>query len=128
MSDEAVIPAEILEAAPAPSGDGCKECEASGGWWFHLRRCVECGHVGCCDDSLSRHATAHFVATEHRYMHSFEPGDDWFWDFVDARLVTGGELLPPEHHPVDQTTPGPADRVPADWQQQVEAARAGRGE
>ena len=128
MSDEAGIPTEILETAPGPSGDGCQECEADGGWWFHLRRCVECGNVGCCDDSLGRHATAHFQATGHRYMRSFEPGEDWFWDYADARIVAGGALPAPVHYPAGQSAPGPADRVPADWQRQVLAARAARGE
>jgi hypothetical protein len=125
MSDDARVPHEILEAAPAPSGAGCVECEASVGWWFHLRRCVECGHVGCCDDSLGRHATAHFEGTGHRYIRSFEPGEDWFWDYADARGVIGGDVMPPLAHPAEQSTPGPADRVPADWQRRLIAAREG---
>jgi hypothetical protein len=126
MSDDASIPQSIIDAAPAPSGDGCQDCESTGGWWFHLRRCVECGHVGCCDDSLGQHATAHFEASGHRWIRSFEPGEDWFWDYVGARIVDGGELAPPLAHPADQSVPGPAARVPDDWQRQLATARAER--
>ncbi|NMO01641.1 UBP-type zinc finger domain-containing protein [Gordonia sp. TBRC 11910] len=108
---------------PGPSGDGCVECEASGSWWFHLRRCVECGHVGCCDDSLNRHATAHFATTGHRYIRSYEPGEVWFWDFENETGFEGPDLPPPLHHPLDQTVPGPADRVPADWDRQLTERR-----
>ena len=62
---------------------GCEECLATGGAWVHLRLCLECGHVGCCDDSRSTHATRHFHATRHPLMRSFERGEDWGWCFVD---------------------------------------------
>ncbi|MFE6735458.1 UBP-type zinc finger domain-containing protein [Microbacterium sp. NPDC057650] len=126
MSDEARVPQDVLDTAPGPSGDGCQECESAGGWWFHLRRCVVCGHVGCCDDSLGQHATAHFEAAGHRWIRSYEPGEDWFWDYADARILIGGDLTPPLAHPADQSVPGPAARVPADWQRQLAAARAAR--
>lgn len=61
-----------------PSGTGCAECLDSAGWWVHLRRCAACGHVGCCDSSPGQHATAHFQATGHTLMQSFEPGEEWF--------------------------------------------------
>ena len=128
MSDEARHPEDVLAEAPLPSGTGCKECDADNGWWFHLRRCVECGHIGCCDDSLGRHATGHYRTTGHRYLRSFEPGENWFWDYRDERPVAGGILPPPEHHPLDQPTPGPAGRVPGDWQRILLAARESRGE
>ena len=64
--------------------DGCEECLASDGEWLHLRLCLECGHVGCCDDSPSRHATKHFHETKHPVMRSFEPGEDWGWCYVDS--------------------------------------------
>lgn len=106
-----------IDTSAVPSGNGCAECEASGSWWFHLRRCARCGHVGCCDDSLSTHATTHAMSSRHRYMQSFEPGEDWFWDFKDEVVGEGPDLAAPHSHPADQTTPGPADRVPATWQQ-----------
>ena len=66
-----------------PSGPGCVECLASDGWWFHLRRCALCGHVGCCDSSPNRHATAHSHATSHPIVRSLEAGEDWSWCYVD---------------------------------------------
>jgi uncharacterized UBP type Zn finger protein len=62
---------------------GCEDCLAAGGAWLHLRICLECGHVGCCDDSPNRHATAHAHATEHPIIRSLEPGEDWSWCYVD---------------------------------------------
>lgn len=66
-----------------PSGTGCEDCLAIGGWWVHLRLCLTCGHVGCCDSSPNRHATKHFRATAHPVVRSFEPGERWIWCFVD---------------------------------------------
>ncbi len=100
-----------------PSGTGCQECEQSGGWWFHLRRCAQCGHVGCCDSSPGQHATAHFHETKHSMMQSFEPGESWFWDYrTEEQTANGPALAPPHHHPAHQAVPGPEDRVPANWQ------------
>lgn len=70
----------------APSGDGCVECLETGGRWVHLRRCAECGHVGCCDSSPNRHATAHFHASTHPLIQSFEPGEDWYYCYVDELM------------------------------------------
>ncbi len=62
---------------------GCTACLAIGGTWVHLRLCLSCGFVGCCDDSPNRHATAHFHEVHHPLIQSFEPGEDWIWCFVD---------------------------------------------
>lgn len=59
------------------SAQGCEECLRTGDSWVHLRECLKCGHIGCCDSSLNRHATKHFHATEHPIVRSFEPGEDW---------------------------------------------------
>ena len=70
---------------------GCEDCLATGSTWVHLRMCQNCGHIGCCDDSPNRHATAHFAATEHPIIRSAEPGEDWSWCYVDQvafRLTT----------------------------------------
>ncbi len=67
-----------------PSGNGCVECLSTGGTWVHLRRCTSCGHVGCCDSSPGRHATAHFRGEGHPIVQSFEPGEDWYWCYVDS--------------------------------------------
>ena len=66
-----------------PSADGCEDCLRIGGTWVHLRLCMECGHVGCCDDSPNTHATKHFDKTSHPIIKSFEPGEDWGWCYVD---------------------------------------------
>lgn len=66
-----------------PSGQGCKDCLALGTRWVNLRLCMICGHVGCCDSSPGRHATAHYLGAGHPIMKSFEPGEDWWWCFVD---------------------------------------------
>jgi uncharacterized UBP type Zn finger protein len=66
-----------------PSARGCEECLRTGDDWVHLRICLTCGHVGCCDSSKNRHATAHFHATDHPVMKSLEPGDRWGWCYVD---------------------------------------------
>ncbi|WP_129337094.1 UBP-type zinc finger domain-containing protein [Cellulomonas endophytica] len=105
---------ESVDATVPPSGTGCAECEATGGWWVHLRRCALCGHVGCCDDSPGTHATAHWGATGHRAMQSFEPGEDWFWDYAEGTGFDGPALAPPTSRPEGQTVPGPLDRLPAD--------------
>lgn len=105
-----------IDPAVKPSGTGCAECLVEGGWWFHLRRCAECGHIGCCDSSPHQHATRHFHATGHLIMRSFEPGEDWFWDYETDSEIEGERLAPPQSHPEDQPAPGPAGRVPADWQ------------
>ncbi|HVU77441.1 MAG TPA: UBP-type zinc finger domain-containing protein [Gaiellaceae bacterium] len=62
---------------------GCPECLAIGARWVHLRRCTECGQVGCCDDSPNTHATKHYEATGHPIIRSIEPGEDWYWCYVD---------------------------------------------
>ena len=104
-----------------PSGNGCRECldGAPPGWWLHLRRCALCGHVGCCDASPGQHARVHFATTGHRYIQSYEPGEDWFWDFVGDEYASGPTLAAPWHHPDDQPVPGPAGAVPADWMQRL---------
>jgi uncharacterized UBP type Zn finger protein len=66
-----------------PSADGCEDCLRLGTRWVHLRLCMTCGHVGCCDDSPMKHATAHFNATAHPVIRSFEPGEAWGWCYVD---------------------------------------------
>jgi len=73
-----------------PTNSGCEECLAMGDSWVHLRMCRTCGHVGCCDDSKNRHATAHFRATQHPIITSLEPGESWSWCFVDKVVLDLG--------------------------------------
>jgi hypothetical protein len=106
---------DAIQTEVPPSGPGCAECLDSSGWWFHLRRCAQCGHVGCCDSSPSQHATAHWKATGHPVIQSFEPGEDWFWNYDTEQGLSGPQLAPPVSHPADQPAPGPAGAVPSDW-------------
>ena len=109
-----------IDPAIPPSGPGCAECLATAdGWWFHLRRCAACGHVGCCDSSPSQHASRHASEMGHPIVRSFEPDEEWFWDYASQRYARGPLLEPPDHHPLEQTVPGPEDRVPADWQDRL---------
>jgi uncharacterized UBP type Zn finger protein len=66
-----------------PSAKGCEECLKTGGRWVHLRMCMVCGHVGCCDSSPGKHASKHFHSVGHPVMRSMEPGEEWGWCFVD---------------------------------------------
>lgn len=70
-----------------PSAQGCGDCLQTGDTWVHLRMCLVCGHVGCCDSSKNKHATQHFRATNHPVIRSFQPGEEWGWCYVDERLV-----------------------------------------
>jgi hypothetical protein len=71
--------------------------------------------VGCCDTSPGQHATHHATDTGHRYIQSFEPGEEWFFDYVTQEVAQGPQLAAPGNHPEDQTVPGPRERVPEDW-------------
>ena len=69
-----------------PNTDGCEECLRDGTQWVHLRLCLTCGHVGCCDSSRGKHATKHFHATGHPLVASLEPGEGWTWCYVDKAM------------------------------------------
>lgn len=83
-----------------PSAPGCEDCLKIGDTWVHLRLCMVCGHVGCCDSSRNKHATTHFHVTGHPIIRSFEPGEDWGWCYVDRmELEAGGwSIRGPEAH------------------------------
>lgn len=70
-----------------PNSNGCQECQMLGTAWVHLRLCLTCGHVGCCDSSPGRHARLHFHATGHPIVASLEAGEDWRWCFAHEQLV-----------------------------------------
>ena len=70
-----------------PSADGCEDCLRMGDTWVHLRECLSCGHVGCCDSSKNKHATAHYRASDHPLVRSFEPGEDWMWCYEDGVVM-----------------------------------------
>jgi hypothetical protein len=105
-----------INPAAEPSGTGCVECLALGGWWLHLRRCAECGHIGCCDNSPNQHASKHNASTGHPIITSFEPGERWFYDYRTEQFLSGPKLHTPHSHPLDQPVPGPAGAVPSNWQ------------
>jgi hypothetical protein len=111
---------DYIKADVPPSGTGCVECNETDSWWLHLRRCASCGHIGCCDDSLNKHATKHAHATGHRVIRSYEPDETWFWDYGTNTFLDGPALAPPLSHPRSQTVPGPRDRVPTNWQRLLE--------
>ena len=102
----------LIDPSVPPSGPGCVDCLATGGWWFHLRRCAKCGRIGCCDTSPSQHSSRHVAEAGHPIIHSFEPGEDWFFDHATGQYLEGPPLAPPPHHPLDQPVPGPKGRVP----------------
>jgi uncharacterized UBP type Zn finger protein len=71
-----------------PSAPGCEDCLAAGRRdWVHLRLCMSCGHVGCCDQSPGKHATEHFLAIQHPIIRSFQPGERWLWCYVDEVML-----------------------------------------
>jgi CPA1 family monovalent cation:H+ antiporter len=77
-----------LGAVPEPkTPNGCEECLKLGTQWVHLRLCLSCGHVGCCDSSPMRHSTAHFNEIGHPVIRSFQPGEDWRWCYLDEEIV-----------------------------------------
>jgi hypothetical protein len=92
--DQTVV-TQLPESVP-----GCEDCLADGGVWLHLRICLSCAHVGCCDDSPGRHATKHAKSSDHQLIRSLEPGEEWCWCFADeiAMLipeVQGQTAIPP---------------------------------
>ena len=91
-----------------PTAHGCEECLAQGDSWVHLRLCMTCGHVGCCDDSPNRHATGHFHATAHPVIKSFEPGENWAWCYADDELVEAIPAFPIESPPRHYSSPSEA--------------------
>ena len=85
MSDECTHADAICDVAP--SALGCEECLKTGDEWVHLRLCLTCGHVGCCDSSKNKHATKHFHAVKHPVIRSFQPGEAWRWCYIDEVFV-----------------------------------------
>lgn len=71
----------------SPHTRGCEECLKTGDPWLHLRLCLTCGHVGCCDSSPNKHATKHYHGTQHPIMRSFEPGETWGWCYPDRLML-----------------------------------------
>jgi uncharacterized UBP type Zn finger protein len=85
MENECLHMQNIQEVTP--SADGCEECLKMGDTWVHLRICLTCGHVGCCDQSKNKHATKHFNKTHHPVIQSFEPGESWMYCYMDDLFI-----------------------------------------
>ena len=77
---------DTVHAVTPKTPGGCEECLQQGMTWVHLRLCLECGHVGCCDNSRGKHATKHFHRTSHPIIRSLEPGEDWGWCYPDEMM------------------------------------------
>jgi hypothetical protein len=83
-----------------PHSTGCEDCLAQGRRdWLHLRVCQHCGHVGCCDSSPGRHASKHFLATAHPIVRSYEPGEGWYWCYIDEVMFELVGAPPAPSHP-----------------------------
>lgn len=95
---------DTIDPQVRPGATGCEDCLRDGSSWVHLRVCQTCGHVGCCNSSPNRHATAHHEATGHPVIRSYEPGEDWFWCYVDD---VGFRL--PDASPAPSHTDGAGD-------------------
>ena len=80
-----------MRSVPVPEPEartkGCEECLKIGQSWVHLRKCLNCGHVGCCGSSIGKHATKHFRKTGHEVIRSAEPGEDWRYCYADATMA-----------------------------------------
>jgi hypothetical protein len=100
-----------------PETAGCAECLASGSWWVHLRLCRTCGHVGCCDDSPNRHATAHFHSSGHPIIEGYDPPEGWGWCFADEVEVDLPDAPTPH--------PGPIPRFIDDYGRLIPSAIRG---
>jgi hypothetical protein len=107
---------EGIDPDAKPKATGCEECLANGGWWLHLRRCAQCGYIGCCDSSPGQHAEKHALLTGHPIVASFEPLQHWFFDYRTGRIIKGMRLAPPRFRPREQSAPGPEGRVPHNWE------------
>ena len=94
------------------TGTGCVECLETNGWWLHLRRCTQCGHIGCCDNSPNQHATKHNASTGHPIITGFEYGENWFYDYRTGEFFIGPKLVGPHAHPLDGPLPGPLGKYP----------------
>src|SRR5205085_10556855 len=98
MADECRHESTIHKVTPGTLG--CQECLESGSWWVHLRLCRTCGHVGCCDSSPNKHATAHFHATQHPIIEAYDPPEGWGWCYVDELMLDLSDRMTPQRGPI----------------------------
>ncbi|WP_461171578.1 UBP-type zinc finger domain-containing protein [Arthrobacter sp. Z1-9] len=121
MADRTLEIAEAMGVTRPPPADKVFDVVVVGapGWWLHLRRCAQCGHIGRCDSSPSQHASTHARTVGHPVITSFEPGEDWFYQHNTKKFFRGPRLPDPQSRPLEQSAPAPADKVPADWRDRI---------
>lgn len=90
---------EAIAAVEPSSSEGCSKCLASSESWMHLRICLSCGEVGCCDSSPNRHASKHAAGHDHPLIASFEPNEEWAWCYVDEVMLDASPLGLPSRDP-----------------------------
>ena len=78
---------QVTDGVPPSTDQGCEDCLREGTTWVHLRKCLRCGHIACCDSSPRRHASHHWRTTSHALVQSFQPGEDWAWCYPDQLLL-----------------------------------------
>jgi len=83
MSEQQCVHIAGVQEIKPSTPQGCEDCLKTGDTWVHLRLCMECGHVGCCDSSKNKHATKHFHASRHPVIKSFQPGEQWLYCYAD---------------------------------------------
>jgi len=96
MAEDCTHTDQIADVQPVTT-KGCRQCLEAGDRWLHLRLCLECGEVGCCDSSPNQHASKHAAASGHPIAASFEPGEDWAWCYVDEVMLDASPLNLPHH-------------------------------
>ncbi len=79
--------AQVVQGIAPNTPEGCEECLEMGDSWVHLRLCLICGHVGCCNNSKNKHASKHYESTGHPVIRSFEPGENWMWCYEDEEFI-----------------------------------------
>jgi uncharacterized UBP type Zn finger protein len=93
MIDTACTHLDLIRDVAPRTPQGCEECLRTGSGWVHLRLCLTCGHVGCCDSSPNRHATKHYRGTRHPLVASYEPGEAWIWCYEDQVLIPTAQSI-----------------------------------
>ena len=116
MAEETCSHLNAISEVKHPMHRECEECVKIGASWVHLRTCQTCGVTLCCDTSPNQHASKHNAVTGHPIITSFEPGERWFYDYRTGDFFAGPNLPAPHSHPLGQPVPGPAGRVPSNWQ------------
>ena len=111
--------ASDIDTTVPPSGTGCVECLAADGWWFHLRRCARCGHIGCCDSSPAQHASKHAQSSGHPLVQELRAGRGRYWDYTTDQYYDGPVLGGAAASPARSAGTWSARPCARDWQQHL---------